>query len=198
MYRLFISGVTGKEKASQSLYSNNLAFSEQPAGSSNSILLRDRLAFAVDQLQTGSAAGTGIRLGMEAAVQGVVILMLALRTHGEVTHGGHGTVVRNIFNDGKAGTAVGAVGKGVAVAAVFRRHNFFKAGGAGGNIRRNELVFVRFRDAVADFKSLVAVDWLAGGGDAFNAGDGRCHCFHLNKEAVQRRSPALNLNPDFT
>jgi hypothetical protein len=57
---------------------------------------------------------------MEAAVQGIIIFRLALGAHLEVAHGCFGAVIGHIFNYGKAWAAIGAVGKGIAVAAVFR------------------------------------------------------------------------------
>jgi hypothetical protein len=57
---------------------------------------------------------------MEAAVQGIIIFRLAPGAHLEAAHGGFGAVIWHTFNYGKPWTTIGAVGKRIAVAAVFR------------------------------------------------------------------------------
>jgi hypothetical protein len=56
---------------------------------------------------------------MKTAIQRVLIFRLAGRTHLEGGHGGQGTIIRHIRNNGKTGTAVGAVGKRVSISPVF-------------------------------------------------------------------------------
>src|ERR1035437_9041061 len=65
--------------------------------------------------ERGTARRARIRLRMEAAVGGVVVLGAALRAHGEGRHGGVRPVVRDVADDGVPRAAVGAVGEGVPV-----------------------------------------------------------------------------------
>ena len=74
---------------------------------------------------------------MEAAVQRVVVLALTGRAHGELRHRGLRAVVGDAAGDGEARTAVGAVQKGIAVAAVEGREQLAQAIRAGGRIGRN-------------------------------------------------------------
>ena len=72
---------------------------------------------------------------METAVQRVVIFALAGGAHFKYAHGGTGTVIGNILDDGKPGPAVGAVGEGVTVTPVIGIEYLIPAGLAGGDIR---------------------------------------------------------------
>ena len=74
-------------------------------------------------------------MGVKTAVQWIVVLGLALGAHDEISHGGARAVVRDVLDDGEAGAAVGAVGKGVEIAAVSRGKNLLQALGAGGDVR---------------------------------------------------------------
>ncbi len=114
------------------------------------------LALVVHQLKLRAADRAGVGLGVEAAVQRVFVFPLAVGAHLEDAHGGQRPVVGDVLDDGEARAAVGAVGEGIAVAAVALGENFLQAGAAGGDIRRDELVFARLGYAVADFKALVA------------------------------------------
>jgi len=71
---------------------------------------------------------------MKAAVQGVMIFPLTIRTHLKFAHGGIGAVIGYVLNNGKPGAAVGAVGKRVAKTAVSRRKNLSLAILAGSDI----------------------------------------------------------------
>jgi len=68
----------------------------------------------------GAAVWTGIGLGMEPPVKGIIILSLTYRAHGEFSHGGLGPVIGDIFNNGIPGAAIGAVDKRVFIPPVFR------------------------------------------------------------------------------
>jgi len=111
---------------------------------------------------------------VEAAVKGVIILPLALGAHLEVSHGRPGAVVGDIFNYGKAGSAVSAVGEGVAIAPIIWREGFPEAILTGSDIWRDKLIFPFFGSAVANFKLFVlfVADWRAVRGYALNAGSG--------------------------
>jgi hypothetical protein len=92
---------------------------------------------------------------MEAAVQRIVIFRLALGTHLEIAHRGLSAVIGHAFNYGKAWTAIGAVGEGITVAAIFRIQQLIKASLAGSDIWRNELVFPSLSLALPNLEVLV-------------------------------------------
>ncbi|CAN5655019.1 hypothetical protein BH20ACT2_BH20ACT2_15910 [soil metagenome] len=87
-----------------------------------------------EQPQLGAAVTAGVGLGVEAAVAGVVVLLLAPIAHHEAGHGGGGPVVGDGGDDGVPGTAVGAVGERVAEAAVRRVVDLCQARRAGGRV----------------------------------------------------------------
>src|SRR5215208_612919 len=76
------------------------------------------VAEAIQQLHLRAAEWAGVWLGVEAAVRGVVVLVLALGAHLEACHRGHGPVVGYRAGYGEAWPAVRAVGERVAVAPV--------------------------------------------------------------------------------
>ena len=80
------------------------------------------------------ARRTGVGLGVEATVGGIVVLAPAGRAHGEAGHRGGGPVVGHARHDRVAGAAAGAVGERVAVAAVGRVHHLGEAVGAGRGV----------------------------------------------------------------
>jgi hypothetical protein len=104
----------------------------------------------------GTAFRAGVGLGMETAIQRIIIFGLAPGAHLEVAHGGLGAVIWHTFNYGKPWATIGAVGKRIAVAAVFRILQLIKASLAGSNIWRNELVFPLLSLALSNFKASVA------------------------------------------
>ena len=77
------------------------------------------LAVDLDQTKlTRATLRAGIRLSVKSAVGGVVVFLLASAAHGKLRHRRQGPVVRNVLNDGKARSAVGAVDKGIAIATI--------------------------------------------------------------------------------
>ena len=87
------------------------------------------------ELRTASPAGVG--LGVEAAVERIVVLGLAGGAHGEARHRGLRPVVGDAAGDGEARAAVGAVEKGITEAAVAGVEKLAEAirtgGGVGGD-----------------------------------------------------------------
>jgi hypothetical protein len=88
---------------------------------------------------------------MKPAIEGILIFSLACRAHLERGHGGQGTIIRDILNDRKSGTAIGAVGKGITVPPISRVKEFGAAWPAGRDIRRDQDI-PRLCLAFADFK----------------------------------------------
>ena len=78
-----------------------------------------RMRRCFDQNEARAADGAGVGLRVEAAVFGVLVFAEAVGAHGEFRHGGHGAVVGNVEDDAVARAAVGAVGEGIVVAAIF-------------------------------------------------------------------------------
>ena len=116
--RFVIRGIAGQQESPQTLHGHNPTLFEGLGGGSQGIRLNQGIAPAIEQLNPGTASGTGIGLSMEASVQGIIILRLALRAHLEVAHGCPGAVIGHVFNDRKSGAAVRAVDERVAVAPI--------------------------------------------------------------------------------
>jgi hypothetical protein len=93
---------------------------------------------------------------MEATVQWVIIFSLALRTHLEVAHGGLGTVIRDVLNNGKAGAAISAVDKGIPEPPIGGGKKFALAGFTGSNIWRHQLIFSLLGIAASNLKAGIA------------------------------------------
>ena len=87
--------------------------------------------------QPGTAHLAGVGLGVEAAVEGIAVLLRARRAEPEAGHGRGGPVVGHVTDDGEAGPAVRAVGEGIAVAPVRRVEQLGPAGRAGGQVREH-------------------------------------------------------------
>ena len=86
------------------------------------------------KLQVRAAYRAGVRLGVEASIQGVLVLGPARVAHREVLHGRVGPVVGQALNDAEARAAVGAVGERVEVATVGGVEQLMQAIGAGGYV----------------------------------------------------------------
>ncbi len=59
-----------------------------------------------------------VGLGMEAPIEWILVLRLAGRAHWEDAHGRLITIIRDILNDRKARTTIGAVDERIAVAPI--------------------------------------------------------------------------------
>jgi hypothetical protein len=121
---------------------------------------------------------------MEAAVRGVIILTLTLRTHLETAHGGLGAVVGDVLDDGEARAAVGAIGKRVAIAPVGKIQNLSQTGLAGSDIRGDKLILALLGDAMPDLKAAIAQRSMASYGDILQASQRRRQSHQLIEEAV--------------
>ncbi|MBA7629689.1 hypothetical protein ES703_37193 [subsurface metagenome] len=58
---------------------------------------------------------------MKAPIQRVIVFLLTLRAHFKPTHGGQGTVVRDVLDDSEPQPTIGTVSKGIMEATVSRR-----------------------------------------------------------------------------
>ena len=85
-----------------------------------------------------------------------MIFRRAFCTQGENTHGCVQTVIRNVLDNGKPRTAVGAVNKGISVPGIIGIKQLGKTITAGCNLRRyrDELFFMVF--TFSDNKIIIA------------------------------------------
>src|SRR5262249_40365340 len=92
----------------------------QPLGCGSDRIARLAGAIAIGEPESRPASRTANGLSMKTAIARVVIFSRAIPAHFEPGHCGERAVVGNIANDGKSGTAVGAVNKGIEITAVRR------------------------------------------------------------------------------
>ena len=140
------------------------------------------------------AVGTRIRLGVEAAVGGVVVLGLAARAHPKAGHGGERAVVRHAAHDREARAAVRAVHERVAVAAVRGVEELAQAVLAGGGVGRHAGVGLAPAPALADHEPALARGLERRGEHALHPGQRRRLGGQPLLEAPQRRRLALHLD----
>ena len=102
-------------------------------------------------------------LGVEAPVSWIFVLAPARRTQRELPHRRALAIVRQPLDDGEPRAAVGAVGERVVVTPVLRVEQLAPAVGAGGDVRRYQLVRVRVRGALEDHEGLTGRRAVDGG-----------------------------------
>ena len=155
-----------------------------------------QLSVAVPQLKLRTAGAAGVRLGVEAAVERVVVFGLALRTHDEALHRSVGTVVRQRLDDAEARAAVGAIGERVTVAAVMRIEDLGEAIRAGGDVREHQRGPGPVGIARTDRKARVADRVEPGGFEALDGAARRSFSFEAEQKRFQRRTGAFDFNED--
>jgi hypothetical protein len=163
--------------------------------------LGDRLAGArgaVAGQQPGprAAGGTAGRLGVEAAVDRVVVLGGAGGAHREAGHGGVGPVVGHVPHDGEARPAVGAVGERVAVAAVAGVGQVGQAVGAGGGVGRDQRAALAAAPAGDDLEAGRPGRRHGHGGDPLDHRQRRRLPLEAGAERLDRDLGALHLHED--
>jgi hypothetical protein len=117
-----------------------------------------------------------------------------LRAHLEDTHGGPGSVIGDVLNDGETGSAVGAIGERVAVSSVLRVENLFQTGLTGCDIRGDKLVFTLLSNAMANLKAGIALRQTIGYSYVLEASQRRRHHHQILEESVQSMPLTLDLN----
>jgi hypothetical protein len=90
--------------------------------------------------------GTGIGLGMETPVEGIIVFLLALGTHNKLPHSGLIPIVGKISDDGETGATVCAIDEGIKIASIGRIKKFFETFWAGGDIGRDLGSYLRMDD----------------------------------------------------
>jgi hypothetical protein len=141
-----------------------------------------------------AAARTRVGLGVEPAVQRVLILRLAVRAHAEPAHGGVRPVVGQGLHDGPARSAIGAVGERIAIAAIGGVQDLGEAARACGDIREDQDRFLPFPLAVADLEASVAGRVQREGMKMMDAGAGRGFPGEALQEARQGVRGAFHLD----
>ncbi|MBT9141339.1 MAG: hypothetical protein DDT30_01931 [Dehalococcoidia bacterium] len=192
--RLWIGRIAGEKESTQTLDGHDPALFQETGSGDNGVIAYHWIAPVIHEGQMGPASRAGIRLGMKAAVEGVIILPLALGAHPEVAHGRLGTVIRDVCDDGKAGAAVSAVGEGVAIAPIPRRKDLVDAIRAGGNVGRDQLILPGLCEAILNHKFGVALRGMNGGRDPFDAGHGGGFGLQISQEAFYLPSLDLDLH----
>ena len=95
---------------------------------------RQRAPVGIPERQLRPAVGAGVRLGVEAAVGGILVFGAAGGAHRETPHRGAGAVVGQVLDDAVARAAVRAVDERIAVAAVGGIEQLAQAVVAGGEV----------------------------------------------------------------
>ena len=137
--RLFVGPVHHEMKTAETLDSDHLAAANGLNRIAQGRVVRgEHITGRAPQFEMRAAGGAGVRLGVEPAVTRVLVFSPAGVAHREPGHGGVGPVVGEGPDDREARSAVRAVRKGIAVAAIRRIIDLPKAVGAGGDIREDE------------------------------------------------------------
>ena len=76
---------------------------------------------------------------MESSVRWIGVFAFAIGTHGKWSHGRFGAIIKNIFYDREARSAVGAVDEWITIAPIGRVEEFAQAIVADGDIGRDGL-----------------------------------------------------------
>ena len=179
--------VDGKMKTADSFDGQNFAAEKPLDGIGYGIGALNSAAVYRFEPGPGTTLPACIWLGVEAAIQRIVVLRLALAAHWKDSHRGLRPIVGDATGNGETRTAVGAIEKGVAVAAVGWVEKFAKAIGAGSGISGNAGAYTSMHlagdDAEGCFcceRQILSADridsgkWRRFGGEAvqecFNAG----------------------------
>jgi hypothetical protein len=116
----FVRCVDGEMESAQALDSDDPSRLEPFRCVGNRILARQEIAAVVQKLKLWAADPAGVGLGMEAAVQRVVIFLPTQGAHRKNAHRGMHTVVGDFLHDRETGATIRAIDEGVPVAAVRR------------------------------------------------------------------------------
>jgi len=146
--------------------------------------------------ELGAALPAGVGLGVEAAVEWVIVFGLAGGAHCECGHGGLWPVVGDAAGDGEAGAAVGAVEERVAVAAVTRIEKLAEAVGAGGGVGGDAGGNLSFDLAGNDAEAGFASSGQVSDGNGVDAGQGRSFGAKTGEKSVDARRRALKFDGD--
>jgi hypothetical protein len=111
--------------------------------------------FGGSEFQARTTIGTRIRLGVEAPILRIEVLLFTLRTHQEFLHAGSGAIIGKAVDDGEAWATMGAVGERISMASIEGGENLASALAASGKIRKNPNSRWALGLAGSDFERLV-------------------------------------------
>src|SRR6266567_4359684 len=124
-------------KSTDAFDRHHLAIDQPVDASGDRIVRDDRISVSTDEPDMRTTVPAGVGLGVEAAIQRVVVLPLALVAHREGRHRGLRAVVGNAARDREPRTAVGAVQKRITITAIARVKQFAEAIGASSRVCGN-------------------------------------------------------------
>ncbi len=127
-----VARVTGEVKAAEALDRQDASRPQPPGGERDGV--PGHLGAILLQPEPRPAVGAGDRLGVEAAVGGVVVFGRAGGAHRELRHRRPHSVVGKTAKDRETRPAMGAVGEGVAVATLCGVPDLGGTGGAGCSV----------------------------------------------------------------
>ena len=136
---LFLTRVTQQVVTANAAYGDNLPRAQCANGAAQSLIIAaDIIALAPRRIppQLRSAHWASQRLSVEPPIQRMGILGSACRTEREIGHRSVRPIVRQVADQGVAGSTLGAVDKGVAVAARRRVAQLREALVTGKQIKR--------------------------------------------------------------
>ena len=201
---LFVRGIAGKVETAEALDGNHGAATEQFTGAPRMRRCRARRRQARCRLRgrrrtrgpARAARGTGVGLRRGSGGQRGLRIPRGRRRTWEARHGGVGTVVGDIANDGVARAAVGAVGEGVTEAAVGGRCEVGDAVWTNRDIGRDQSEAVVFGNTVADDEFGIAARGHVGEGEVVDAGERGQFRAERMQEAFDIRSRAFHFDSD--
>ena len=179
----FVARVDDQLESADALEREDLPVADYLCGREQGVVARERIvAPGIPQLELRAATRAGVGLGVEPAVERVVVFALALRAHREFLHRSVRAVVGQRFDDGEARAAVRAVGEGISMAAIGGIENFPGAIGAGRDVGQDEDGLGAGVVALADFEAGVAGGIEEGELEALDDGARRLFGFEARRE----------------
>ncbi len=176
--------VHGQVESAETLQGKHASLAKCFPGPRDGIGDRKSLSRFVKKFQAGPANGTGVGLGVKAAVGRMFVLSTAQRAQGKAVHGGIHAVVGHIPDDREPRAAVRAVDEGISVAPVAGIEKFLQAVGTGGEVRRDADDLFSLRLACQDLKIAVSLRGDIYGGDLGDLGVRRALSRNSRQESL--------------
>jgi hypothetical protein len=93
---------------------------------------------------------------MKSAIQGICVFSLTFIAHDEIGHRCIGPIVRQFFDNGKPGAAMGAVYERVKISTIIRIEDFGQTVRAGTDVRKNKRGFFAGGVTFSDLENSMA------------------------------------------
>ena len=195
--RALVGGEAGEVVSADPLDGDDDAGAQQPRRRLDRIAItgvsRQVRAARVDQPHRGAALRAGVGLGVEAAVARVLVLGAAARAHLEPGHRRPRTVVGDAADDREPGSAVGAVGERIPMAAVGRVGDLGQAALARRRVGRDQRRRLAASARADDPEPVVARRRQRLGGDLVDRGQRGRLGRQPGEQLVDRPGVALDL-----